>query len=134
MLSILCVLHTSILGFGIGKGMLMLKEGISKIQIPKSMLKVQKSRSQHPLHDSVVVIVSELFLSDKSITIGRIFADNPKKQPTASVLRELTEKKTAIMFTTVLLAAGVSEDALNDCRYHSLCYVCWLFQEQRHLL
>ena len=112
-----------IAGFGVAKGVLMLKEGIDKIQIPKSMLKVQKSKSQHPLHNSVMMIVTEVFLSDKSITISRIIADNPKKRPTASGLKEV--KPPCEMFTNVLLAAGVSKDTIDNCTYCYCVKLCW---------
>ena len=104
------------IGFGIAKGVLMLKEGIDKIQIPKSMLKVNKSRSQ-PLHNSVMMIVSQVFLSEISITMGRIITDNPKKRPTATGLKKIESPSKS--FTNVLLAAGVSKDTMDNCMCRS---------------
>ena len=93
----------------------MAKEGIGKIQIPSSMIKVKRSKSKKPLHDTVVLVVSELFLSVNAITLGKILKNDPdpKKQPSKSSLSSLEPPKE--MFTNVLLARGVTKTALDNC-------------------
>jgi len=72
---------------GTAKGMLAVKDGISKIQIPASMIKVSKSKTQ-PLHEYVAFNVKQHFPWTNQWVTGRLFDPN-EKDPTEKQLKEL---------------------------------------------
>ncbi|KAL7522999.1 hypothetical protein ACHAWX_007736 [Stephanocyclus meneghinianus] len=96
-------------GFGIGKGMLMVKDDIDRIEIPTSMVKVKKSTAKDPLHDDVVLIVSGIYPSVPANVIGKII--DPDDKPTASQLKDL--EPPSEMFQNVMLAKGVTRELLD---------------------
>jgi len=51
--------------------MLVAKHGIKRIQIPQSMIKVERSKTK-PLHKSVVLIISDIFPSDACEKLGKV--------------------------------------------------------------
>ena len=112
--------------FGIAKGVLMVKDDIDKIQIPASMIKVNKSNSKEPLHDSVIMIVSGIYPSDNAITIGKIY--HPSLTPPESGLNNLSPLRS--MFCNVMLARGVRGETLDgceccQCEIDVLCSLSW---------
>lgn len=95
--------------------MLTVKEDLddNTILIPTSMIKVQKSRAKHPLHDNVILVISSLFLSDKNITIDRLIG-NSGIEPSDSGLRSL--EPPSEMFTNSLISRGVPIELLDKCK------------------
>ena len=95
--------------------MQVVKEGIDNIQIPDSMLKVKKSSSKKPLHDSVYVVVSSIYPSVTSITIGRMF-HSERRDPTQAGLKDVRSNLPSSAFQNVLFARGVTEGVMNSCK------------------
>ena len=89
-------------------GMLVVKDNITKIQLPPSMVKV--GRSENPMHDDVVLVVKQSFPCTKSNILGRLF-DDRQKNPTPNQLRTL--KTVPIDVHMLLQDKGVPEDLLN---------------------
>ena len=115
--------------FGIAKGVLMMKDDLDEntIELPTSMMKVGKSRSRKPLHDDVVLVISELFLSDKANTMNDIL--NPSSAPTKRNNSEEKSKEKSKeqkllakieppseTFLNLLMSRGVSEKLICDCK------------------
>ena len=73
---------------GIAKGMLMVKDGISKIQLPTSMVKVNKSKIQ-PLHTDVILNINSHFQSKTQWIISRLFDNQEDGPPTKRQLKEI---------------------------------------------
>ena len=93
----------------------MVKEGIDNIQIPKTMVKVEKSVSKKPLHDSVFIVVSQIYPSETSNAIGRIF-DSERREPCETGLKKVKSKIPNPSFCNVLFARGVTEGVMNSCK------------------
>lgn len=104
-------------GFGIAKGMLMVKDNIDRVEIPKSMIKVRKSTAQDPLHDSVVLIVGAIYPS--------ISAKKFSKQPKGTIDHDEDPvecdsnqiKPPVKMYRKVMLDAGVKKETLGECEF-----------------
>jgi hypothetical protein len=98
-------------GFGVGKGLLMVKENIDKIEIPTSMIKVKKSAAKYPLIDSVVLVISGIYPTVKSNVFARIL--DPNDDPTdaqLSMFEPINES-----FLNVMQAKGVLKELLYEC-------------------
>lgn len=105
--------------FGLAKGVFVVAPDIGKIMIPTSMIKCEKSKSSNPLHPGdVMIIVSGCFLSDRSITIGRILNSAKGKLPTVSGLIDL--EPPPAMYQNVLISRGVNRDDLDECTFKSI--------------
>lgn len=100
---------------GIAKGMLFVKEGIAedRIQLPTSMIKVNKSRTT-PLHTNVVLNIIKLFPSSNQQCMGKLF-DNFLKDPSLKMINTL--KPPADDVQRVLQCKGVSEQSLQQCEF-----------------
>jgi hypothetical protein len=114
-------------GFGIGKGMLVVKDDIDTIEIPTSMVKVKKSTAKDPLHDDAVLIISGIYPSVPAKVIGKII--DPDDKPTLSQLKDL--EPPSEMFQNVMLAKGVTRELLDGCKfrfYDGILHVCFLYK------
>ena len=100
---------------GIAKGMLFVKKDIgkSKIQIPTSMVKVDKSSST-PVHTYVALSINQCFPSTNQLSIGRLFSDDPKINPTLSMVKAL--KPISPDVERVLRCKGASRDDIEQCK------------------
>jgi hypothetical protein len=98
---------------GIAKGMLFVKEDIAedKIQLPTSMIKVNKSRTE-PLHTHVVLNIRQCFPSSNQECMGRLF-DNFKDDPTLNMIKALKPPSPDVQ--RVILCKGVNEQILQQC-------------------
>ncbi|KAL7550145.1 hypothetical protein ACHAWF_013386 [Thalassiosira exigua] len=96
---------------GVAKGMLFVKDGIDRIQIPKSMVKVLKSSSKKPLHEHVALTTKQVFPYEQHETMGRLL-NNDLKDPTYSQIGKL--KPPYEDAVRVLLCKGVSEDVMDQ--------------------
>jgi len=96
--------------FGIGKGMLVVKKGIDKIQIPKSMIKVERSKTT-PLHTNVVLVITEVFPSSRCEEMAKILRGNA----TAKQKRAHLTKHLSSMVENVLYAKGLSREIIDQC-------------------
>ena len=92
--------------------MLFVKDGIDKIQLPTLMIKVEKSTTS-PLHDDVVLIITQCFPSKPNEYIGRLIGED-LKDPTARQLKGL--EKPYLDALRVLHSKGVDPDILNQCK------------------
>eukprot|EP00581_Thalassiosira_minuscula_P019424 CAMPEP_0183716690 /NCGR_PEP_ID=MMETSP0737-20130205/10498_1 /TAXON_ID=385413 /ORGANISM="Thalassiosira miniscula, Strain CCMP1093" /LENGTH=1455 /DNA_ID=CAMNT_0025945985 /DNA_START=64 /DNA_END=4431 /DNA_ORIENTATION=- len=61
---------------GVAKGMLVAKDGINAIQVPSSMIKVEKSKTD-PMHDDVVLNVHKCFPWNSHWIMGRLINNDP---------------------------------------------------------
>jgi len=95
--------------FGIGKGMLVVKKGIDKIQIPKSMIKVERSKTT-PLHTNVVLVITEVFPSSRCEEMAKILRGNA----TAKQKRAHLTKHLSSMVENVLYAKGLSREIIDQ--------------------
>eukprot|EP01082_Thalassiosira_pseudonana_P006004 g5635.t1 g5635 contig2:949286-952998(+) len=97
--------------FGIGKGMLCVKDGIDKIQIPReSMLKVGKSANSMPKHrDGFILSIVNLMPSSQGYVVGKILFD---KDPTKSDKGKL--KPPASDAWRLLFDKGVRQNTLKQ--------------------
>ncbi len=102
---------------GIAKGMLVIKEGLAghKVQIPKSMIKVEKSKANEPAHTNVALSIIRVFPSEKNKIMGRLF-DDRKKDPTPPMIRSL-EKPPGDSILNVLRCKGVDENRIENCEF-----------------
>jgi hypothetical protein len=102
--------------FGIAKGMLVIKPGIDKIQIPESMIKVERSSSANPMHPKVVLVITQIFPSENCYTMER-FINYEVKDPTDNQKQKLNVLKNDIVFIkNVLIASGVGQVLLDKCK------------------
>jgi hypothetical protein len=102
--------------FGIAKGMLVIKQGIDKIQIPESMIKVERSSSADPMHAQVVLVITQIFPSENCYTMER-FINDDMKNPTDKQKQKLNVLEDDIVFIkNVLIASGVSPVLLDQCK------------------
>ena len=93
---------------GIFKGMLIKKEGISKIQLPSSMKKVGPSERQQKKKDSqkkVFLLFKNIFPSTAQEMMERIINPNNPKKPTKSSTLKL--RPLGPMVEKVLIGCGV---------------------------
>ena len=97
--------------FGIAKGMLVVKDGIDKMQIPTSMIKVEKSETR-PLHNTAVLIIISTFPSASCEIVERVLGIS-SKEATDRQRKELKIPGDSIL--NVLHAKGVEVDKLNQC-------------------
>ncbi len=99
---------------GIAKGMLVIKEGLAghKVEIPKSMIKVEKSTSREPAHKNVALGIINVFPSENNKIMGRLF-DDRKKYPTTRMIRSLEKPGDSIL--NVLRCKGVDENRIENC-------------------
>lgn len=74
---------------GVAKGMIFVKETMprDKIQIPSSMVKVNKSKTK-PLHTYVAINIIQHFPSKAQYTMGRLFNDD-QKDPSIPMVNDL---------------------------------------------
>lgn len=86
---------------------------IDKIQLPSSMIKVDKSKSNRPLHKNVVLNIIRTSPSAKQEIMGRI-VDDSLKNPTDLQLETLKIPCADVM--RVLQCRGVSTDVLDQCK------------------
>ena len=91
---------------GIAKGMLFVKAGIDNIQVPTSMLKVNKSSSA-PLHTDVVLNIIHVYPSTNQKVMGRLLNDK-LDDPTLPMLRDLEPPGADVL--RVLACKGVPDD------------------------
>lgn len=99
---------------GICKGMLFVKHGITKIQLPSSMLKVEKSTLRRPLHTDVVLNIHHIYPSSNHEALGRLFNDD-LPDPPFSMLGDLANKPPCEDVLRVLKGKDVSDSILDQC-------------------
>jgi hypothetical protein len=106
-------------GFGIAKGLLVIKEDIDKIEIPTSMLKVGASLEDNPMHDNVVVVVSAIYPSDSCNGLARILSSGR-----LGARLEENIQPPSKTFTNVLIAKGKEgmEEAIKSCEHLQCVY------------
>lgn len=104
-------------GFGIAKGMLMVKDNIDRVEIPKSMIKVRKSTVQDPLHDSVVLVVIATFPSAAAKKISEQLEGTIDHGEDPVECDWDQPGPLSKMQQNILLAAGVKNVALEDCEF-----------------
>ncbi len=96
--------------------MLVIKPGIDKIQIPESMIKVERSSSANPMHPKVVLVITQIFPSENCYTMER-FINYEVKDPTDNQKQKLNVLKNDIVFIkNVLIASGVGQVLLDKCK------------------
>jgi hypothetical protein len=94
---------------GVSKGMLMKKSGISKIQLPPSMIKVGPSRSNHR-NTWVVIVAKGVYPCESNVSLGRYMdpeSDNPCKSFMQRPARPLSE-----MYIRLIIGLGVPRRAV----------------------
>ncbi|KAL7545469.1 hypothetical protein ACHAWF_008824 [Thalassiosira exigua] len=96
---------------GIAKGVLFLKKGIDRIQIPSSMVKVEKSKIK-PLHNDVVLNINRIYPSDSHETMERLLNTDRDEPPSQTMLDNI--KKPGHDVLRVLIRLGVSEDIIEQ--------------------
>ena len=117
-----CQIQVRVVGpssVGIGKGMLFVKDGIDKIQLPTSMIKVEKSTTC-PLHDDVVLCIVQCFPSKPNEYMGR-FINEDLKDPTVKQLKGL--KPPYDDAVRVLQSKGVDPAVLEQCKLSLICHI-----------
>ena len=101
---------------GVFKGMLEVKPGIKKIQLPPSMHKVGKSTKKTKktckLYRSMYLIVIGLFPSVSSFAMSKAINPNSLRAPTKSDIKDL--KGPQVMIQRILQDSGVSPDIIED--------------------
>jgi len=98
--------------------MLFAKDGIDKIQVPSSMVKVGKSKCMYPLHRTVVLNITQNFPTKSQRYIGRLY-NASERQPTERQLAEL--KPISRDVRRVLKCKGVQDKILDKCKFHLDC-------------
>lgn len=98
---------------GIAKGMLFVKDGIEKIQLPASMIKVAPSKTK-PLHDDVVLNITGCFPSMSNQCMGR-YMNKDLKDPTVKQLKTLKPPFPDAL--RVLQSKGVDQVVLQQCEF-----------------
>jgi hypothetical protein len=78
------------------------------------MIKVKNSRADDPLHDDVVVVVTNIFPSKICHSIGRLLDPN-RDDPTETGIEEIKPISKALR--DVLKARGVRADTLDRCEF-----------------
>ena len=99
---------------GVAKGMLFVKEDLEeyKIQLPTSMVKVNKSKTA-PLHTHVVLNIRQCFPSSNQKCMGKLL-DDSKSDPSLTQIKAL--KLPSPDVRQVMLCKGVAEDNLQECK------------------
>ena len=96
---------------GLAKGMLVKKASATKIELPRSMVKVPPSKCCE--ENWVVVVVKDAFPSKKNRSIGSIL-DPDKKDPSPSASEELKQNvKLSGMYMKLLQGFGVPRSVLD---------------------
>jgi len=96
--------------------MLVIKPGIEKIEIPESMIKVERSSSADPMHAKVVLVITQIFPSENCYTMEK-FINDDMKDPTDNQKQKLNVREDDIVFIkNVLIASGVSPVLLDQCK------------------
>lgn len=101
---------------GVVKGMLMRKQGISKIQLPPSMVKVGASlRSSGGTGDDVSLIIKQQFPSANNILIDKVLRGEELSTSARKQLEDALQKKWAHddMIPRLLYSLGVPKKALD---------------------
>jgi hypothetical protein len=103
---------------GYFKGMLVKKQGITKIQLPPSMKKVDKSTLDEESPDWAFLLIRAVFPSDSCKMVERSINPNLERPPQSSS-KDLERLKEEGMIWNLLLANGVPKDALETYAYES---------------
>jgi hypothetical protein len=103
---------------GVAKGMLFVNEDIEeyKIQVPASMVKVNRSKTT-PLHTYVALNILQCFPSNNQQVMGKLF-DDEKKDPSSSMIKGL--KPLSMDVRRVLRCKGVSEQTIKQCEFSNI--------------
>jgi hypothetical protein len=110
---------------GIFKGMLVSKVGITKVQLPTSMLKVPASKKAHTV-DTAYVLFKRLSPTKSSEQMDRKLNPNVSSEPTKSSMR--VQNKLGSGASNVLSSLGVSDESLDQYRLDS----CTDWQMRNH--
>jgi hypothetical protein len=104
-------LQVRILGpkLGLAKGMLLKKQGISRIQLPKSMIKAPPSRTCDD--DCLTLIIKNCFPSDENKQLGRFL--NPEAEPQKSWVKK-KKKPLSDMYQRMLVGFGVEQSVVEE--------------------
>jgi hypothetical protein len=103
---------------GYFKGMIVRKRGITKIQLPPSMKKVDKSTLKEESPDWAILMIRAVFPSQSCKMVERSINPNLKCPPESSTkdLKRLQEER---MTWNLFVANGVPKDALETYAYES---------------
>lgn len=103
---------------GVAKGMLFVKEDIEeyKIQVPASMVKVNRSKTT-PLHTYVALNILQCFPSSSQQVMGKLF-DDEKNDPSSSMIKGL--KPLSMDVRRVLHCKGVGEQTTKQCEFSNI--------------
>jgi hypothetical protein len=103
---------------GVAKGMLFVKEDIEeyKIQVPASMVKVNRSKTT-PLHTYVALNIRQCFPSSNQQVMGKLF-DDMKNDPSLSMIKGLKPPSQDVQ--RVLRCKGVSEQTIHQCEFSNI--------------
>mmetsp|Transcript_75529 Transcript_75529/g.179418 ORF Transcript_75529/g.179418 Transcript_75529/m.179418 type:complete len:766 (-) Transcript_75529:25-2322(-) len=96
---------------GLFKGMLTVKPGIDRIQLPQSMLKVPPSRSAKPEDCRAWIVVRLAHPTDSNRILGKWLKG---VSPSQSFIRQKTSKKFSPMLQRLLEAVRVPEKVLKE--------------------
>lgn len=94
---------------GIAKGMLLKKRGITKIQLPSSMIKAPESQTCHD--NWVAVVVKTVFPSKENNSLGRLL--DPNAQEPCKSWREEDKRPLSTMYQRMLIGFGVTSRDVN---------------------
>lgn len=93
---------------GLAKGMLLKKQGISRIQLPKSMFKAPPSRICND--DCLTLIIKNCFPSDENKQLGRFL--DPEAEPQKSWVKK-EKKPLSDMYQRMLVGYGVEQSVVE---------------------
>ena len=92
---------------------LFVKDGIDKIQVPSSMIKVKQSKTE-PLHDDIVLNVHQCFPSKSHELMGRLMNDD-LQDPTPMQKENIKAPSDDVL--RVLHCKGVDKVVLQQCEF-----------------
>lgn len=94
---------------GLAKGMLLVKDGISKIQLPQSMIKAPPSNTSDETW--VAIIMKNVFPCEKNIQLGRYLHPD---DDACNSWKKQKHKELSEMYQRMLLGFGVKEEYVSS--------------------